>query len=94
MSETAGKYNGQPRHDPALQSQVVRLAKLLAAQPDSDLFSLFCAVYYTTRGESANVQHRLRRLAELIAEHPQRAEIWAGLDYEYRQMVARRRPDQ
>lgn len=84
MSEELELYAGQPRHNPALQCQVVQLARLLAVQDNQDLFALFCATYYTARGESANVRDRLLRLVELIAEHPRRGELWPEIEEAYR----------
>lgn len=90
MSESPEPYNNQPRHNPSLHSQVVRLARLLAAQPNADLFALFCDVYHTARGESPAIRDRLLRLVELIAEHPDRAALWARMNSDYQAAVPQR----
>lgn len=87
MSEFPTPYAGHPRHNPGLQSQVVQLARTLAGQPNDDLFALFCVVYYTARGESPAIRDRLRRLVELIAEHPDKAALWAGMNSDYAMAV-------
>lgn len=91
MTESLPPYAGQPRHNPTLQSQVIQLAKLLAAQPSDDLFALFCSVYYTARGESPKVRERLLHLVELIAEHPRRGELWPEIEERYRIAAAEAR---
>lgn len=91
MSESLEPYAGQPRHNPALQSQVVQLARTLAQQSNDDLFALFCATYYTARGEPPDIRARLLRVVELIAGHPRRSELWPEIQevYEIRAREAR-----
>lgn len=85
MSESPSPYNNQPRHEPNLQRRIIHLAREIAELPDAaDKFALFCCVYYHCRGERPEIRARLLRVVELIAEHPQRGELWPEVEETYR----------
>lgn len=87
MSESPIPYAGQPRHNPGLQRRVIHLAREIASDETGTYFALFCEVYHHFRGESPEIRARLRRLVELIAEHPDKAALWAGMNSDYAMAV-------
>lgn len=87
--ETQAIYDFTPTETVELQREIIRLSRQIAGRDDgADLLSLFTAVFYTTRGQSLPcLRDSLVNLIGSLAEHPNRAALWAEAQEVYRERV-------
>lgn len=93
MSEERILYGQKQTDVVGIQKRVIQLAKEIATRDDGpDLRELFNAVFFNLRGVATPCpKESLRRLGEQMAEHPDRAALWADFEEHYRETAANKR---